>query len=525
MARGKPPELAGFDFEKHIGEGGFADVFLYRQHRPSRPVAVKVLVEAAMSESSIALFNAEADVMAQLAGHQSIVPIFAADIAPDGRPYLVMQYCPGPHRAHHYRKSPLSVAEALDMMVKVAGAVESAHRADILHRDIKPPNILTSAQGEPMLTDFGIAGAMGESTTWSGGMSVPWAPPEAFGSRPPADVRSDVFSLAATTYSLLAGRSPFEIPGAANDHAVLMTRIERQAPARLTRPDVSEELNDLLVGALAKRLEDRPPSAIAFADALQTIQERSHTRPTPVDVLDAHPSADVMASADRTRTRIRPVSIIVPEVLAESGTRLKPAIVRPQIDLPQFAPLGGPVAELDPRSANRHSAESVDLDGRPSVMRLDRPKVEPALPSPVSPRRRTATRVGISTLLLVLGVVAGVAFLAPESGRTPDRQASVAPDTGDALDGTADSGVPSLPEDLKGTLNGSTATFDWTEDKPGDTYTWGYFDENNRMGGFEGADVAGPPLTVPAHGTPTCVWLRPVRKGATPDEPASACAK
>lgn len=528
MSRGNPPELAGFDYQQPIGEGGFADVFLYRQQRPNRPVAVKVLIEAAMSPASIELFNAEADVMAQLADHQSIVPIFAADIAPDGRPYLVMQYCPGPHRAHEYRRSPLSVSEALDMMVKVSGAVETAHRAGVLHRDIKPPNILTSSHGEPMLTDFGIAGSTGETTTWSGGMSVPWAPPEAFGDNPPADVRSDVFSLAATTYSLLAGRSPFEVPGAANDNATLMTRIERQAPACLTRPDVTDELNDLLARAMSRRIEDRPASAVAFADALQTIQQHSSVQPTVVDVLDARgPAAADLAAADHTRTRIRPVSIIVPDALSTSGTRPKPAIIAPRFEPAPLGPLSRDFLDFEAPTTGRRARKAVDRGVQPAVMELGGPQHPDERRAPEVPkRRRIGLLIGGGALALVLAVVAGVAFLAPGDRPETQRQARVDRDPGTALDeSNGRSVVPPLPEDLRGTQSGSTASFTWTEDAVEDTYAWGYLDANAQQGPAESDQVGGPPVTVDVKPEGTCIWLRPVRDGATPTNPVTACAR
>jgi serine/threonine protein kinase len=99
------PVIPGFTFVKHIGSGGFADVFLFEQHLPARKVAVKVLAATAPGEAVLDQFHAEANVMAQLSGHSAIVAIHAADVSSDSRPYIVMEYCPPPtHRADQPRR-------------------------------------------------------------------------------------------------------------------------------------------------------------------------------------------------------------------------------------------------------------------------------------------------------------------------------------------------------------------------------------------------------------------------------------
>ena len=308
-----PPNLPGFTFIEPIGEGGFADVYLYEQKLPIRRVAVKVLKKGADARG-LEMFYAEANVMAQLSSHPSIMPIYQADVSVDGHPYLVMEYCPGPHLAKRFRSERIPVAEVLETAVKVSSAVETAHRAGILHRDIKPHNILTNAYGSPLLTDFGIASSVGNEGGAEYAMSIPWSAPEVLADSPTADVRSDVFSLAATVYSLLAGRSPFEVPGSVNDNATLISRIERQQPARILRSDVPDSLNDALLRAMAKRPGDRPQTAMAFARLLQEIEIELHRPPTRLEVLDAGgPDEVASGSVNDDRTMIKPVSVIVPE--------------------------------------------------------------------------------------------------------------------------------------------------------------------------------------------------------------------
>ncbi|MFH6779954.1 serine/threonine-protein kinase, partial [Clavibacter michiganensis] len=208
-----PPVLPGFTYVTVLGYGGFADVFLYEQDMPRRQVAVKVMLAEIVTERLRAMFRAEADLMAQLSAHPSVLTVHQASVAADGRPYLVMELCSS-SLSDRYRREPLGVAEVLRVGIRIASAVETAHRAGVLHRDIKPANILTTAFGHPVLSDFGIASTLEDAAaTDAVGLSIPWSAPEVLAAESPGTVRSEVWSLAATVYSLLAGRSPFEVPG------------------------------------------------------------------------------------------------------------------------------------------------------------------------------------------------------------------------------------------------------------------------------------------------------------------------
>ncbi|WP_422115149.1 serine/threonine-protein kinase [Brachybacterium sp. UNK5269] len=177
-----PPRLPGYEYEQLLGSGGFADVFLYRQFRPQRRVAIKVLLSTVLDDSVRRQFDAEANVMAQMSSHPSIVTIHQAEVSDDHRPYLVMEYCSKPNYGVRFRRERITVAEALRVGVQIAGAVETAHRVGILHRDIKPANVLVTDYNRPALTDFGISIATGQGhdVEDSQGMSIPWSPPEFF---------------------------------------------------------------------------------------------------------------------------------------------------------------------------------------------------------------------------------------------------------------------------------------------------------------------------------------------------------
>src|SRR4051794_11105057 len=272
-APSSPPDIDGYVVDRLIGSGGFSDVFLYEQQLPRRKVAVKALLTHELTAQARAAFTTEADLMARLSTHPYIVTIYQAGVARDGRPYLVMEYCSRPSLSERYKRQPLSVVDALRTGIRLSGAVATAHAAGILHRDIKPANVLTNDYGWPALTDFGIASAVEElpiHTTTTGrrqaddestgstesqsvGMSVPWSPPEMFGDDPDPDVRSDLFSLAATIWTLLAGRTPFEVPNRPNGTLDLIGRIERGALTPMARTDVPTSLIAVLRKGMATR--------------------------------------------------------------------------------------------------------------------------------------------------------------------------------------------------------------------------------------------------------------------------------
>jgi serine/threonine protein kinase len=189
------PTLRNYAYLRPLGSGGFADVFLYEQVRPRREVAVKVLRTATPADPHDLRRDTEADLMATVSRHPYIVTVLEADVAPDGREYIVMEYYPGQSLAARVRQGPLSTAEVLRIGIQLCGAVETAHRHGIVHRDIKPANILTDAYQHPKLTDFGIAGRRGERG--DGAMSPPWSAPEIISGRAAPDESTDVYSLAA----------------------------------------------------------------------------------------------------------------------------------------------------------------------------------------------------------------------------------------------------------------------------------------------------------------------------------------
>jgi serine/threonine protein kinase len=410
------PKLAGYEYETLLGSGGFADVFLYRQARPQRRVAIKVLLSTVLDESVRHQFDSEANVMAQMSTHPSIVTIHQAEVSGDHRPYIVMEYCSRPNYGVRFRKERITVAEALRVGVQIAGAVETAHRAGILHRDIKPANILVTDYNRPALTDFGIsiAAGQGEDVEDSQGMSIPWSPPEFFADPPRADVRSDVFSLAATVYSLLAGQTPFERRGQRNSATDLVQRISSEPLPPLQRPDIPPELNRALSIAMAKDPAGRYDTALAFGRALQQVELSLSLPITQMDVLDERGgSAHAHSGEDDElveHTRIRKVATVDPETGTSPGARrMDPyAGIAPALGAGTAAasPAGWSGTSA-PSAAPTDSSESTQLRPAAAAARGGRTSSPPASQESAEPAPRTPAWPFV-TLAAVLVIVLGV---------------------------------------------------------------------------------------------------------------------
>jgi serine/threonine protein kinase len=293
-----PPEIPGYDYVRLLGSGGSSDVFLFEQREPRRSVAVKVLRAAAASPAERAAFSAEANVMSELSPHPAIVLVYETGEASDGRPYYVMEYLAGPSLAELARATTFSIAYVLGTGVRLSNAVSAAHAAGILHRDIKPANVLTDGDRRVALTDFGIASAIGEdtlpiTTTTLAGlgvggaqptlMSVPWSPPEMFVEEPHPDARSDVYSLAATIYTLLAGRSPFERSDSSNGTDDLIGRITRGEVTPAGRADAPLSLLAALRTGMSVEPRDRFDSAASLGAALQAVERELGLPPSAVE--------------------------------------------------------------------------------------------------------------------------------------------------------------------------------------------------------------------------------------------------
>ena len=479
-----PPELPGLRYTRLLGSGGFSDVYLYEQDLPRRLVAVKVLASDDLSNSSRAAFVAEANLMAQLSAHPYIVTIYNAAVAADGRPYFVMEYCSGPSLAEQYKRAPFGVADALRTGVRVSSAVATAHAAGILHRDIKPANVLTNNYGWPALTDFGISSAvdielpvntttrdaMNAAGTATGtiGMSIPWSPPEMFDDHPQPDVRSDVFSLAATLYTMLVGHTPFEVPGKPNGTVDLIGRIERGTITPITRADVPRSLVSILSKGMAASADDRFATAVDFARALQRVEMELSYAPTAIDVpnltvLERVHDNETADAADATRIRgvatvhAQPVAPLPPVTAPTTPQGEDPTVIRRM-------PSVQPHDDAGAAEAPDHTV----IRPRPAAPAETPVAVDP-LPAGAAPQRRKLwpILVGAAGVVVIGAVVAaGLIFGQPPGDATPTPTAS-----SDIIT----VGVPT-PEAVSVAPNadGTSFTFTWANPEPedGDRYQW-----------------------------------------------------
>lgn len=282
-----PPVIPGLHYVRCLGSGGFADILLYEQDFPRRRVAVKIMHTAAPDPMQVALFEREADALAAVSAHPSILSIFSASVSSDGRHYLVLEYCPGSLQSG-FRTHPMDVPRALDLGVRVASALESCHRSGILHRDIKPSNLLINEFGNVVLADFGIARSVDASEAEDYfALSVPWSAPEVIDEKSPGSVASEVWSLAATLYALLAGRGPFERPGPGrNSDDKIGQRIRNAKYTPMGRADVPPQLEHVLEQGMAKNPAKRQESAISFAQELRAVQQSLGLAPTDLEIAE-----------------------------------------------------------------------------------------------------------------------------------------------------------------------------------------------------------------------------------------------
>ena len=285
-----PPGLEDAELVAH---GGFASVYRAWQTDFNRDVAVKVLAADATDPDVRTRFEREVRAMGSLSHHPHVVPVYDAGIH-DDRPYLVMPYLSGGSLARELGRGPLPPDEVARVGRAVADALDAAHRAGLLHRDVKPANILRTAYGEPKLADFGVA-RFADATATHGqlALTLAYAAPELLRGEP-ATVASDVYSLGATMHALLRGAPPFELPDGAAPMAVAV-RIVTDDPPDLRAAGVPAALAAVVERAMAKEPAARYPSAAALRQALDALDEPPTTVSAATAVIDLREPAATAA--------------------------------------------------------------------------------------------------------------------------------------------------------------------------------------------------------------------------------------
>ncbi|WP_062992008.1 serine/threonine-protein kinase [Nocardia anaemiae] len=325
--------FAGFTIERVLGAGGMGTVYLAGHPRLQRRVALKVLADTfTVDPKTRSAFDREATLAAKL-DHPNIVSVYDRSAADDPALWLAMRYIDGGDAAALLNDHPdgLAPARAVRLLADAAHALDYAYAQGVLHRDVKPANLLIEndrRHGErAVLTDFGIARTLDDTVTLSGiAATFAYAAPERF-SGAPADHRADIYSLGCTLFQLLTGQPPFPRKDQA---AVVGAHLAAPPPApHELRPELPAELDVVIATALAKAPHDRYPTCTALAEAAARAVAARPELPRPVAV-----SSGTV-----------PDQAAVPTVVRLAG-----------------APLRGPIDPSPPQSAEIIAESTADAD-------------------------------------------------------------------------------------------------------------------------------------------------------------------
>ncbi|MDC3962188.1 serine/threonine-protein kinase [Polyangium jinanense] len=342
--------IAGrFEIEVRAGAGGMGTVYRAHDRATGSPVALKVIHQPASDATR--RFDVEARALAELS-HPHVVRYVTHGLSEAGFPYLVMEWLEGEDLATRLARGPLTLEECLLLARRVAAGLGAAHARGIVHRDVKPTNLVLVGRAIEgvKLVDFGLAqlGAMSRKLTRSGmilGTPGYMAPEQASGDGAPIDARADVFSLGAVLYECLTGRPPFQ----ADNLMALFAKLLLEEAPRLAeaRPDLPPRLDVLMARLLAKDPTSRPANGAALEAELATLDALGTEETDEVPTL-----ADEPAAAGLTDVEARFVSILALHREPVSGALdAKGSTERSQADVVaavrhEVAPLGARVDEL-----------------------------------------------------------------------------------------------------------------------------------------------------------------------------------
>jgi serine/threonine protein kinase len=295
---GAASRIAGYRLEERIGSGGMAVVFRARDERLGRLVALKILAPGLAADDQFRQRFVRESRAAAAVDDPHIIPVFEAGEA-EGVLFIAMRYVPGGDvRSLLRREGPLPLARVAAIVSPVASALDAAHAAGLVHRDVKPANMLLDARpGRPdhvYLADFGLSKGRSSAATLTGtgvSMGTPsYMAPEQIEGRP-VDGRTDQYALACAAFELLAGQPPFARD---LDQAVIYAQLTAPPPSLAgTRPDVPAGVDAVFARALAKAPDHRYPSCREFAEALRLALGLAPYDHDPGAPLDGHPPTEL----------------------------------------------------------------------------------------------------------------------------------------------------------------------------------------------------------------------------------------